>query len=209
MCPALYLTVDIIRNSLFEGYANRFITEQLSFDNTQVLDKKILFNGTHNEIRVVLVGQEIPEPSIAIARAKMKNYKLNDTKLTVLQGMNNGSLDISSIKAMVMKDFYKNSEERLLEQTQKVASLEKMLQQYKSFDVLGQEIIPELRVLYPSVKTLSLAHTLELAVDSIHSDTVTLAVLKFDKAPGKLEKEKIAEWLKARTHARQLRLIAE
>lgn len=209
MCPALYLTVDIIRNSLFEGYANRFITEQLSFDNTQILDKKILFNGTHNEIRVVLVGQEIPEPSIAIARAKMKNYKLNDTKLTVLQGMNNGSLDISSIKAMVMKDFYKNSEERLLEQTQKVASLEKMLQQYKSFDVLGQEIIPELRVLYPSVKTLSLAHTLELAVDSIHSDTVTLAVLKFDKAPGKLEKEKITEWLKARTHARQLRLIAE
>ena len=34
---------------------------------------------------------------------------------------------------------------------------------------------------------------------------MTLAVLKFCKHPGAHEKEKIAEWLKARTGAKQLR----
>lgn len=209
MCPAGYLTVGIIQDTFFESAANRFVNEQLSFENTQVLDKKIQHEGKGREIRVVLIGQEVPEASIAIARSKMKDYKLDDTKLIVLQGMNNEAVDISSIRAMVMEDFYKNSEQRLVEQKQKIAELEKDLATYKTSDELGKTIVPELKVLYPSVKTVSISHALELTVDAVRIDTITLAVLKFDKKPDAHEKEKIAEWLKARTGAKQLRLIAE
>ncbi len=209
MCPAAYLTVGIIQNTFFEGAANRFVSEQLAFENTQVLDKKIHCNAQEREIRVVLIGQEVPEASIAIARSKMKDYKLDGTKLVVLQGMNNEAIDISSIRAMVMEDFYQNSEQRLVEQKQQIASLEQRLERYETFDELGRKIIPELKVLYPSVKTLSISHAIELMVDSVQADTVTLAVLKFGKHPSAQEKEKISEWLKARTGAKQLRLIAE
>ena len=209
MCPAAYLTVGIIQDTFFEGAANRFINEQLSFENTQVVDKKIHHDGKGREIRVVLIGQEVPEASIAIARDKMKDYKLDDTKLIVLQGMNNAAVDISSIRAMVMEDFYKNSEERLVQQKQRIASLEQSLERYKAFDELGRTIVPELKVLYPTVKSVSISHAIELAVDSVRADTVTLAVLKFGKQPDTREKGKIAEWLKARTKAKRLRLIAE
>lgn len=40
--------------------------------------------------------------------------------------MNNEAVDISSIRAMVMEDFYKNSEQRLVEQKQQISSLEKI-----------------------------------------------------------------------------------
>ena len=183
--------------------------EQLAFENTQVLDKKIHHEGKHHEIRVVLIGQEVPEASIAIARSKMKDYKLDNTKLVVLQGMNNESLDMSSIRAMVMEDFYKNSEQRLVEQKQQISSLEKNLEQYRKYDELGKKIIPELKVLYPSVKSVSISHALELTVDSVRIDTVTLAVLKFGKHPDAREREKITEWLRARTGSEKLRLIAE
>ena len=192
MCPAVYLTVGIIQSTFYESAANRFVAEQLSF-----------------EIRVVLIGQEVPEASIAIARSKMKDYKLGETKLIVLQGMNNEAVDISSIRAMVMEDFYKNSEERLVEQTKKITVLEQSLARYKSFDELGKTIVPELKVLYPSVKTVSISHAIELTIDSVRTDTITLAVLKFGKHPDTHEKQKITEWLKARTGAKQLRLIAE
>ena len=114
MCPAVYLTVGIIQDTFFESAANRFVNEQLAFENTQVLDKKIHHEGKQHEIRVVLIGQEVPEASIAIARSKMKDYKLDNTKLVVLQGMNNESVDISSIRAMVMEDFYKLCEEEFM-----------------------------------------------------------------------------------------------
>jgi uncharacterized hydrophobic protein (TIGR00271 family) len=209
MCPAVYLTVGIIQDTFFESAANRFVNEQLAFENTQVLDKKIHHEGKHHEIRVVLIGQEVPEASIAIARSKMKDYKLDNTKLVVLQGMNNESLDMSSIRAMVMEDFYKNSEQRLQEQKVKITQLETTLQQYKSYDEMSRTLVPELKVLYPSITTLSIAHSLEVRVDSMKTDTVTLAVMKFAKHPTNTEKEKISEWLKARVGAKKLRLITE
>ena len=194
MCPAVYLTYGIIKSTFYEAAANRFINEQLGFDNTQVLDKKISYE--HKEVRVVLIGSEVPDASISIARSKLKEYKLDDTKLIVLQGMNNEAVDVSSIRAMVMEDFYKNSEERLVEQTKKITVLEQSLARYKSFDELGKTIVPELKVLYPSVKTVSISHAIELTIDSVRTDTITLAVLKFGKHPDAHEKQKITEWLK-------------
>ena len=110
LCPAIYLTVGIIREMVFDGAANRFINEQLTFEGTQILDKKIMHTAEGNEIRVVLIGQEVPEASIGLARAKMNAYNLENTRLTVMQGSNNESLDISNLRAMVMEDFYANSE---------------------------------------------------------------------------------------------------
>ena len=207
MCPAVYLTFGIIKSTFYETAANHFINTELNFENTQVLDKKISYE--HREIRVVLIGPEVPEASIALARSKMKQYKLEETKLVVLQGMNNDAMDISSIRAMVMEDIYKNSEQRLQEQQKKISSLEKNLEKYKSYDEMSRTIIPELKVLYPSVTTVSISHTLETTVDSLKTDTIALAVLKFTRHPSESEKRKITEWLQARVGAKKLRLITE
>ena len=207
MCPAVYLTFGIIKSTFYETAANHFINTELNFENTQVLDKKISYE--HREIRVVLIGPEVPEASIALARSKMKQYKLEETKLVVLQGMNNDAMDISSIRAMVLEDFYKNSEQRLQEQQKKISSLEKNLEKYKSYDDMSRTIIPELKVLYPSVTTVSISHTLETTVDSLKTDTIALAVLKFTRHPSESEKRKITEWLQARVGAKKLRLITE
>ena len=207
MCPAVYLTFGIIKSTFYETAAIHFINTELNFENTQVLDKKISYE--HREIRVVLIGPEVPEASIALARSKMKQYKLEETKLVVLQGMNNDAMDISSIRAMVMEDFYKNSEQRLQEQQKKISSLEKNLEKYKSYDEMSRTIIPELKVLYPSVTTVSISHTLETTVDSLKTDTIALAVLKFTRHPSESEKRKITEWLQARVGAKKLRLITE
>lgn len=207
MCPAVYLTFGIIKSTFYETAANHFINTELNFENTQVLDKKVSYE--HREIRVVLIGPEVPEASIALARSKMKQYKLEETKLVVLQGMNNDAMDISSIRAMVMEDFYKNSEQRLQEQQKKISALEKNLEKYKSYDEMSRTIIPELKVLYPSVTTVSISHTLETTVDSLKTDTIALAVLKFTRHPSESEKAKITEWLQARVGAKKLRLITE
>ena len=168
-----------------------------------------IIKSTFYEVRVVLIGPEVPDASISIARSKLKEYKLEDTKLIVLQGMNNEAVDVSSIRAMVMEDFYKNSEQRLQQQAVKISQLETTLEQYRTYDAMSRTLVPELKVLYPSITTLSIAHSLEVRVDSMKTDTVTLAVLKFARHPSVAEKEKISEWLKARVGTKKLRLITE
>ena len=196
-----------MKQTFFESEANRFVNREFNFENTQVLSRKV--NYEKREIRVVLVGDEVPETSIALAKDKMKDYKLEETSLVVLQGMNNEGVDVSSIRAMVMEDFYKNSEQRLLEQQQRISSLETTLQAYQENDRLAQQLIPELKVLYPGAKTLSIARSLEMQVDSMRTDTATLAWITFDRVLKAGEKERLSQWLQARLGASHLRLMVE
>lgn len=207
MCPSLYLTFDMIRGAFFDSAANRFIAEQLSFDNTQVIDKKL--NAEKREIRVALIGPEVPEASIAIARDNMKKYKLKDTKLVVMQGMNNKEMDLTSMRAMLMEDFYKNSEQRLLEQQQKINQLEDQLKRYEKYDEMTAILVPEMKALYPNVSSVALSRLFEVNIDSMKQDTLALAVLSFNKRPDKGEINKIEQWLKARLRIQQVKLVVE
>lgn len=108
MIPAVYLTYGIVKETFYQSAANHFISKEMDFPETQVLDRKISYDT--KEIRVVLIGKEVPEDRIVEARSKLKDYKLNNTKLVVFQGVNNSTADISNIRSMVMEDFYRNSE---------------------------------------------------------------------------------------------------
>jgi uncharacterized hydrophobic protein (TIGR00271 family) len=208
MCPAIYLTYSIVKNTLYEAAANHFISEQLNFAKAQVLNRTI--SPDKKEVRVVLVGEEVPQASLDIAREKLKEYKLTGTNLTVVQGINNGNVDVSSIRAMVMEDFYKNSEQRLAAQKEQIAELQSHLSQYKSYDAISRTLVPELRVLYPSVTSLSVSRSIEVATDdTLKTDTLALAVLKFSEYPTTAERQTISDWLKARIGVKKLRLIVE
>ena len=207
MCPAIYLTYGIVKSTIYEASANNFINEELDFNNTQVIDRKISFEK--KEIRVVLIGNEVPETEIATARDNLKHFNLAGTKLVILQGMNNDAMDIGSIKAQVMEDFYKNSEKRLLEQQERIKSLENELKVYAAYNTVDKKIIPELKVLYPAAEAIAMAKTVELQVDSTQTDTLTIVLMKFSKKPVGKEQEKISEWLKARVGAKKLKLIVE
>lgn len=208
MCPAIYLTYNIVRETFYQSAANRFITSELQFPESQVLSRDISYDK--REIKVVLVGKEIPENQIIAAREKLSNYHLEKTKLTVFQGVgNNGLTDISNIKSLVMEDFYKNSEQQLLSQREELDSLRQALASFSGSNLVNEKMGQEMKVLFPEIRTISVSKSLQLAVDSAQVDTLTFAIVSCRKQPSEQEEKKIFEWLKARTATDQLRLIIE
>lgn len=207
MCPAIYLTYGIVKSTIYESAANNFINTELDFEGTQVIDRKVSYD--QKEIRVVLIGNEVPQSEIATAKDNLERFKLGGTKLVVLQGMNSDAMDIGSIKAQVMEDFYKNSEKRLVEQQEKIKELEDELKVFAAYNTVDKKIIPELKVLYPAAEAIAMAKTIQLQVDTTKTDTLTLVLMKFSKRPGREEQIKISEWLKARVGAKRLKLMIE
>lgn len=207
MVPAVYLTYGIVKETFYQSAANHFISKEMDFPDTQVLDRKVSYDT--KEIRVVLIGKEVPEDRIVEARSKLKNYKLNNTKLVVFQGVNNSTADISNIRSMVMEDFYKNSEKELASQKQKIDSLEKIVQLHKETGMADMKIASEMKVLFPVVNTLAMTQTLKLNIEAVQTDTVTYVILGCEKSPSATEKKKMSEWLKTRTGAKKLKLIVE
>ena len=208
MCPAIYLTYNIVRETFYQSAANRFITAELQFPESQILSRDISYDK--REIKVVLVGKEIPEDQIVAVREKLSTYHLEKTKLTVFQGVgNNGLTDISNIKSLVMEDFYKNSEQQLLTQRAELDSLRQTLASFSGSNWVNEKMGQEMKVLFPEIKTLSVSKSLQLAVDSAQIDTLTFAIVSCRKQPSEQEEKKIVEWLKARTATDKLRLIIE
>ncbi|MDO4185847.1 MAG: TIGR00341 family protein [Bacteroidales bacterium] len=212
MIPAIYLTVGILRDTYFDSAANKFIREQLSFDNAQVVDKRITRKGKDSEIRVVMVGQEVPDSTIAVARSRMGEYSLENVHLVILQGVsgNTGTdLDITALRSKVLEDFYQNGEERLRQQTLQIDSLERKLGQFKAYGELGKSIIPELKVLYPTVRTFSIAEAIEYNVDSLRTDTIPTAIVSTSKRMDAATLEKLTEWLQARIGNEELKVMVK
>ena len=210
MIPAVYLTVGIFRDTYFEGAANRFIREQLSFDNAQVVDKRITRKAKDNEIRVVMVGQEIPDSTISIARNRMKDYRLENTRLVILQGVSgNTDVDITALRSKVLEDFYQNGEERLRRQSVQIDSLEGKLRQFKLYSEMGSNIIPEMKVLYPDIRTFSVAEMVEYNVDSLRTDTLPTVIIGASRRIDNATLEKLTDWLRARIGNETLRVIVK
>ena len=207
MCPAVYLTYNIVRETFYQTSANRFITQELQFPDSQILSRDISYEK--REIRVVLVGKEIPENQIVEARNRLDKYSLDNTKLVVCQGLgNNNAVDISNIKSMVMEDFYHNSERQLSAQRVELDSIKRALDAFSGSQV-DLRMGKEMKVLFPMVKTLSVSKSLQMLIDSARMDTVTFAIVGCTHAPSAPEKRKMNDWLKARTGADKVHLIVE
>lgn len=208
MCPAVYLTYNIVRETFYQTSASHFIAEELQFPDSQILSREISYDK--REIKVVLVGKEVSKEQIAAAQHRLPDYNLAKTNLVIFQGMGDGNaVDISNIKSMVMEDFYRNSEKRLKEQEAAIDTLHKQLADFSGSDWLGKQLGQELKVLFPEIKTLSVSKSLRLSVDSARVDTLTYAIIDCQRMPDQKSKEKIIKWLRAKTGDTHLKLIVE
>lgn len=207
--PSLFLSYNLIRSSYFNTRVSTFVTDELNFPNTQILSKKVTDTSDTKEVKVVLIGETIPDATIENVRSKLPKYGLKGVNLIVQQGFGQEATDINELKSLLMKDLYKNSEEVLRIQAMQIDSLKRDLNKYHSYDLLTSEIKPELKVLFPFVEEVSCSHTYLMRVDSAKSDTVLLVYLKSKEKVREAEQQKIKEWLSARVESKKIKLIIE
>lgn len=204
MCPAVFLTYSIVRETIYDAAANNFINHELVFPDSQILSRDIDYDK--REIKVVLLGKEVPENQIQTVRERLQTYNLTKTKLLVFQGIDKGSrIDIGNIKSQVMEDFYKTSRE----QQREAEAMKQVLSEFTGSFIINEHTGKELQVLFPHVKSIAVSKTLKLLADSSRIDTVTYAVVKNEGAMVNSDKVKLIEWLKARTGSPKITLLEE
>ncbi|WP_368312922.1 TIGR00341 family protein [Parabacteroides distasonis] len=206
--PSLFLSYNLIRSSYFNERVRTFVTEELSFPNTQILSKVITDTSEKKEVKVVLIGP-VPDEMIANAKAKMPKYGLKNVHLIVQQGFGQEATDINELKSLLMQDLYKNSEEVLRVQTIQIDSLKRQVDKYQSYGRLTSELIPEMKVLFPFVVEASCSHTYIVNTETAKPDTVMLVYLKSKTKVKEVERKKITEWLSARVEVKNIKLLIE
>ncbi|MBB5438161.1 putative hydrophobic protein (TIGR00271 family) [Pedobacter sp. AK017] len=195
--PSIFLAYGIVDKSIFENNAQRFISEQFQFKNTQVVNRTLKYSSKGNEIDLLLIGYELPKARIDSIRARLPDYKLKQTKLNIRQGLNaKQEIDFSQIKASILEDVFKMDSTAKLNGSQ-VSLLDKPL----------PDIRAELKVLYPEMRDYTAANVIVDRLDKPGKDTLTMVVAGFVKPVKRTDRNKLNQWLKNRLHVDSLRLL--
>jgi uncharacterized hydrophobic protein (TIGR00271 family) len=197
--PSVFLAYRIVDKSIFENNAEAFVQGELNFKNTQVIAKNYKYNEKGHEIDLLLLGAELSKQQIDTLKSRMARYKLNQTKLSIRQGLNaKNELDLSQIKASILETVYKSRPTE-----QKTAST------YTRIEQPIPDIRAELRSLYPQLKQYSITNVAVHQLDTNRTDTITMLVGRFDRALPGAEQRRMAVWLKNRLKVDSLQLITQ
>lgn len=202
MLPATYITYLIIKKSVQDNNAAKFVKSELVFKGTQIISQNI--DIKNKTLSVVAVGKLISKRDIAGAERRMPEYKLKDYTLNIIQGAQSDSLLNSAENASLAVS---NNSRRLIEQSEQINNLETKLAAYTRYDNMGKEISREIKAIYPEITKISMSNITECRTDTAASRRYILAVIGSRSVLNEEKREQLQKWLKVKTQADSLRII--
>lgn len=205
MLPAVYMTTQIIRQSVFENHVKQFVKQELNQPGTRILSEQA--DRETKTLNVVALGAALPNKMIEAARQRLADYQLADYQLNVIQGAQYDSLLLARNNAGTQQSLSGQDQQQLALQTERVAQLERETADYRRLDALAREIVGEVKAVCPKVESIGLSKITETPVDSGAVRSYVLAVANSRTPLPAADRDRLAQWLKVRTQADSLRLV--
>lgn len=205
MLPAVYMTTQIIRQSVFENRVKQFVKQELNQPGTRILSEQA--DRETKTLDVVALGAALPKDLIEAARQRLADYQLADYQLNVIQGAQSDSLLLARNNAGTQQSLSGQDQQHLVLQTERVAQLERETADYRRLDALAREIAGEVKAVCPKVESIGLSKITETPVDSGAVHSYVLAVANSRTPLPATDRDRLAKWLKVRTQADSLRLV--
>ena len=197
--PSIYMAYRIVDKSIFETNARKFVEEQFRFHDTQVVSKSYQYNQSGKAIDLLLIGGELSKETIDSLSRHLKDYKIGNVKLHIRQGLNaKQQIDLTQIKASILEDVF--SKQPIADTVQTTG---------KSKAVADTNVLKELQVLYPSVRSFGVSQMVVHSTKNTTADTVSVAMAVFGKPLRSADRVKLEQWLRVRYRTNTVRLLVQ
>lgn len=208
MIPACYLTYTMYVQNNFRQNAARFVDEQFDFSDTQVLNYQSKYIKGGSMLTVTLMGAPLNQDSLmAVMDARLPQYGLQGTRLRIIQGAGASEIDVTQATSGMLRDMYAVTQQTISAQRHTIDSLQTVCTSVARTDSLAIDIAPELKVLFPKVEEIAINRSIVCAVDSAHTDTLTMALVKFRAPMSVAERTKFTEYLQARLQRSPITIV--
>jgi len=181
LIPAAIMTVNIVRQNIFERNVQSFINRELQQSGTQIIDRGV----QHDTLRVVAVGRIISEAELAEARSRMADYGLKNYSLSIIQGADNEGIAAQLNNLVSAAD----AENRMLEG--RVAELEGQLAAYTQYDTLSAHVSSEAAALFEAVESVR--------IGLLDGSAVALVTLRDGVRMAFDDRTRLEAWLRTRS----------
>lgn len=201
--PSVFIGVHMVRVSIFEVQADKYVSQVFNFPQTRVIEYERNYRRGEGapQIELLLVGDALDESVIDNARAQLANFGLNRTELIVRQASTSDKLDLKSLQTGYV--------ELLEEKNRQIDEMKDRLTRYQVTNVDIGDISQEVGVMADNVQSMSLTKGVMFDVSGLAVDTLLVCVItpKDDQLP--VDREKLRRWLAVRTKVNNVKLFVE
>lgn len=207
MIPAGYMTVRMMRTSLFDKQLSNFVQHNLNWKGTQVISQHLYGDSV---LQIVALGKEVtPEQKKKAQKELNEHSRLKHLKLAVIQG--NESADLASERGNLLT-ISKNREKSvkvLQEQAVEIKNLREKLGKIDSYSQLSVDMFNEMLILYPGVQSLVLSPVVEANLDTTANEPYLLAIAQFKvkKPLTNQQNNQMRQWIQKRTNEESVKLV--
>ena len=207
MIPATFMTIGIVRQSIFDNKVNSFVKVELSQPGTQVISSSV--DEDSQVLSIVAVGKEISDSAKSAAKKRMAQYGLGKYTLNIIQGEGSDSILSLSNKLTQINNSRDDERKKLVAMSAEISELNSRLDSYTKYEMLTQEVFSEMKVLYPHVKPVSISRVAQSSRDTTAVKRFVAAIISLDDKAriSSSEKIKLQDWLKARIKADSLVVV--
>ncbi|MCB9285853.1 MAG: DUF389 domain-containing protein [Lewinellaceae bacterium] len=213
--PSIYTAYKVVNQSIFERNAQQFVSQEMQFDNCQVISKNFVEEEGQRRIEVTLFGEPVSDERLLELEKRLPNYHLPKARLLVRQGYNgNDTLDLATLEKMnlqmrtgIIEDLYRKNEEILRGKDDRIRLLEDEILRMRAREVPIADFVEEVKAINQNILELSVSPTVLSRIDSARFDTLHLAYANFKRRPRRSEIKQLEDWLRARVKTDKLRLV--
>ncbi len=220
MLPSIYTAWNVVQESLFNSRAQRFLSENFHFKQTQLIQREIQYSPEGGSLRLILIGEPLKPDQQKALIAKLPDYQLGGAQLQIQQPHQaDANLQAEfealnkSLKVDIVEELYKKNVEQLAlkdaelsQQADRIQTLEKALADKDTERFPVAQISEELKVIFPELQSLALAEISRYRQGI--NQLVPIALVQWTKRPAQVELSRLQNLLRARLKAPKLEIVS-
>ncbi len=201
--PSVVIGVQMVRVSVFEAMADKYVERVFAFPHTRVIEANMEYarRGEPSRIELLLVGEPLGDEVIDNARAQLPGYGLDKTELIVRQASSADRVDVASLQ--------QSYSELLDEKNRRIERMNALLDRYKVTNVEVEDISREAGAMMRNIGTISLTKGITFDVDGTPRDTSVVCVVRPADPTDTIDRQTLSRWLRIRTKVDNLKLFVE
>lgn len=196
LAPSIYSGYLMIQENRFAAKAGKFAEAYMTLEGSYQLNK--IIDPAKERITLVFGGKDISEDQISSMKEKLPLFGLESAKLEVKQGLSLSERDKESGRILQLS-------KTIQEKDELISQLRKDAEAYRQNEILSKQILGELRVLFPAIKSVSVNRGAEYEEDKANpSDIIFIGDAK---KLGRGEREQIKAWFEKRLDGGHVRVF--
>lgn len=183
--PSVYVTYTIVKDSIFEKNATRFVKEVIKTDQSILVNYELDYGDEVNRIVIYPLGTEISEEKESHWNEQLKNYNLDKVELKIYHYKN--SFDMSAVSN---ESVIKYQEKKIKEMEDQIFVLNTQIKENLSTDIDINSLDARIKVHFPNVRTYVFAKSLVSKFNNVIDTVYTFNIAWSDSiSQSQIQKE--------------------